>query len=235
MPIARLGEKVVIRLLDPESQTLKLDNMGLTVEDRRAIDALLGNREGIVLVTGPTGSGKTSTLYAALDAIRTAGINVVTVEDPVEYRIQGVNQIEVNEKQGFSFAAALRSVLRQDPDIVLLGEIRDLETAQTAWQAALSGHFVLSTLHTNDSASSIMRLRDIGIESFKLAAALKGVIAQRLMRRLCPHCAEDGRVHAAGGRAAAGRNAEGADSAGRAAARSACSAATGAGSRSKRS
>lgn len=191
VPIARLGEKVVIRLLDPESQTLKLDNMGLTVEDRKAIDTLLGHREGIVLVTGPTGSGKTSTLYAALDAIRTAGINVVTVEDPVEYRIQGVNQIEVNEKQGFTFAAALRSVLRQDPDIVLLGEIRDLETAQTAWQAALSGHFVLSTLHTNDSASSIMRLRDIGIESFKLAAALKGVIAQRLMRRLCPHCAED--------------------------------------------
>ena len=191
IPIARLGEKVVIRLLDPESQTLKLDNMGLTLEDRRAIDALLGHREGIVLVTGPTGSGKTSTLYAALDAIRTSGINVVTVEDPVEYRIQGVNQIEVNERQGFTFAAALRSVLRQDPDIVLLGEIRDLETAQTAWQAALSGHFVLSTLHTNDSASSIMRLRDIGIESFKLAAALKGVIAQRLMRRLCTHCAED--------------------------------------------
>ena len=188
VPIARMGEKIVIRLLDPHSQHLKLDTMGIAPEERRQLDALLQSREGILLVTGPTGSGKTSTLYAALEAIRTAGINVVTVEDPVEYRLQGVNQIEVNEKQGFSFAQALRSVLRQDPDIVLLGEIRDLETATTAWQAALSGHFVLSTLHTNDAASAVMRLRDIGIESFKISAALKGVVAQRLVRRLCPAC-----------------------------------------------
>lgn len=191
VPIARLGEKVVIRLLDPNSQTLKLDAIGLAVDERRMLDNLLGLREGIVLVTGPTGSGKTSTLYASLDSIRTPGINVVTVEDPVEYRIAGVNQIEVNDKQGFPFAAALRSVLRQDPDIILLGEIRDKETATTAWQAALSGHFVLSTLHTNDSVAAVMRLRDIGIEAFKISAALKGVVAQRLMRRLCPHCAED--------------------------------------------
>ena len=189
VPIARLGEKIVIRLLDPMSKHLDLDQMGLAPDERMTLDGLLGHREGIVLVTGPTGSGKTSTLYAALEAIRSPGINVVTVEDPVEYRLPGVSQIEVNEKQGFTFAAALRSVLRQDPDIVLLGEIRDLETAQTAWQAALSGHFVLSTLHTNDAASAVMRLRDIGIDAFKIAAALKGVVAQRLMRRLCPHCA----------------------------------------------
>jgi type II secretory ATPase GspE/PulE/Tfp pilus assembly ATPase PilB-like protein/CheY-like chemotaxis protein len=189
IPIARLGEKVVIRLLDPASTHLKLDAMGLPPEDRARIDALLNNRDGIVLVTGPTGSGKTSTLYAALESLRTPGINVVTVEDPVEYRLQGVNQIEVNERQGFTFANALRSVLRQDPDIVLLGEIRDLETAQTAWQAGLSGHLVLSTLHTNDAASAVMRLRDLGIDAFKIGAALRGVLAQRLLRRLCSHCA----------------------------------------------
>ncbi len=189
IPIARLGEKIVIRLLDPGSTHLKLDAMGLDPLERRQLDNLLRHREGIVLITGPTGSGKTSTLYAALDQIRTPGINVVTVEDPVEYRLAGVSQIEVNEKQGFTFASALRSVLRQDPDIVLLGEIRDLETAQTAWQAALSGHFVLSTLHTNDAAAAVMRLRDIGVEGFKIAAALKGVVAQRLVRRLCGACA----------------------------------------------
>jgi type IV pilus assembly protein PilB len=189
VPIARLGEKIVIRLLDPASNHLKLDAMGLAADERKTLDALLSNREGIVLVTGPTGSGKTSTLYAALEQIRTPGINVVTVEDPVEYRLPGVSQIEVNVKQGFSFAGALRSVLRQDPDIILVGEIRDPETAQTAWQAALSGHFVLSTLHTNDAAAAVMRLRDIGIEPFKIGAALKGVIAQRLLRRLCSACA----------------------------------------------
>ncbi len=191
VPIARLGEKIVIRLLDPASTHLKLDAMGLGQLERESLNALLGHREGIVLVTGPTGSGKTSMLYAALETIRSPGINVVTVEDPVEYRLAGVSQIEVNEKQGFTFANALRSVLRQDPDIILLGEIRDLETAQTAWQAALSGHFVLSTLHTNDAAAAVMRLRDIGVEAFKIAAALKGVVAQRLVRRLCTHCAAD--------------------------------------------
>jgi type II secretory ATPase GspE/PulE/Tfp pilus assembly ATPase PilB-like protein/ActR/RegA family two-component response regulator len=190
IPVARLGEKVVVRLRDPGSTTLSLGAMGLWPDELSSIEALLQNREGIVLVTGPTGSGKTFTLYAALDRIRTAGINVVTVEDPVEYRLEGVNQIQVNEKQGLTFATALRSVLRQDPDVVLLGEIRDLETATTAWQASLSGHLVLSTLHTNDAASSIARLRDIGIDSFKIAAALRGVLAQRLLRRLCPKCAD---------------------------------------------
>ncbi len=190
IPVARLGEKVVVRLLDPASKTLSLGAMGLWPDELATIESLLQNREGIVLVTGPTGSGKTSTLYAALDKIRTPGMNIVTVEDPVEYRLEGVNQIQVSEKQGFTFAAALRSVLRQDPDVVLLGEIRDLETATTAWQASLSGHFVLSTLHTNDAASSVTRLRDIGIDGYKIAAALKGVLAQRLLRTLCPRCAE---------------------------------------------
>lgn len=188
VPVARLGEKVVIRLLDPSSPLLRLDAIGLLDDDVRAIESLLANREGIVLLTGPTGSGKTSTLYAALDRIRSAGLNVVTVEDPVEYRLPGVNQIQVNEKQGFRFADALRSVLRQDPDVVLLGEIRDAETAQVAWQAALSGHFVMSTLHSNDSVSTIARLADIGVEPYKIAAALKGTVAQRLVRRLCPKC-----------------------------------------------
>ena len=189
VPIARLGEKVVIRLLDPASTHLKMSAMGLLEDKMQQFSAMLAHREGIVLVTGPTGSGKTSTLYAALDQVRSPGINVVTVEDPVEYRLAGVNQIEVKERQGFTFAAALRSVLRQDPDVVLLGEIRDLETATTAWQAALSGHLVLSTLHTNDAVSAVMRLRDIGVEHYKIAAALKGVAAQRLLRRLCPECA----------------------------------------------
>ncbi len=190
VPVARLGEKVVIRLLDPNATNLKLEAMGLWDDERAEIEGLLVHREGIVLVTGPTGSGKTSTLYAALDRVRTKAINVVTVEDPVEYRLAGVNQIQVNEKQGLTFASVLRSVLRQDPDVVLLGEIRDLEAAQTAWQAALSGHFVLSTIHTNDAATTVMRLVDIGVEAFKISAALKGIIAQRLVRRLCPHCAE---------------------------------------------
>ncbi len=189
IPIARYGEKVVVRLLDPSTGIAPLSGLGLWPDELAAFENLLKNREGVVLVTGPTGSGKTTTLYSALDRIRSTGINVVTVEDPVEYRMDGVNQIQVNEKQGFTFATALRSVLRQDPDVVLLGEIRDEETARTAWQAGLSGHFVLSTLHTNDAVGSIARLVDLGIEPYKMASALKGVLAQRLLRRLCPSCA----------------------------------------------
>jgi type IV pilus assembly protein PilB len=195
VPVSTYGEKIVVRLLDPASATLKLDAIGLWPDELAAVEGLLGHRDGILLVTGPTGSGTTSTLYAALDRIRTTGINttginVVTVEDPVEYRLPGVNQVEVSEKSGLTFAAALRSVLRQNPHVVLLGEIRDRETAQTAWEAALSGRLVLSTLHTNDAAASIAWLRDLGIEPFKLAAALRGVLAQRLLRRLCPRCSE---------------------------------------------
>jgi type II secretory ATPase GspE/PulE/Tfp pilus assembly ATPase PilB-like protein/CheY-like chemotaxis protein len=190
IPIARHGEKVVVRLLDPASTLLTLDALGLWPEERALLETLLQHREGIVLVTGPTGSGKTTALYAALQHVRTPGINVVTVEDPVEYQIQGVNQTQVSEATGFSFAAALRSVLRQDPNIILLGEIRDAETAAVAWQAGLTGHLVLTTIHTNDAASAITRLRDLGIDAYKIAGALKGVVAQRLLRRLCPRCAE---------------------------------------------
>jgi type II secretory ATPase GspE/PulE/Tfp pilus assembly ATPase PilB-like protein/CheY-like chemotaxis protein len=194
IPVARLGEKVVVRLLDPAGANLALGAMGLWPDELATLEALLRFREGIVLVTGPTGSGKTSTLYAALGHIKRPGLNVVTVEDPVEYRLPGVNQIQVSEKSGFTFAAALRSVLRQDPDLVLLGEIRDTETASTAWQASLTGHFVLSTLHTNDAVSSVMRLRDLGVDAYQIASALKGVVAQRLLRRLCPRCAEPARI-----------------------------------------
>lgn len=190
IPIARYGEKVVVRLLDPTTGIAPLAGLGLWPDELAALERLLRHREGVVLVTGPTGSGKTTTLYSALDRIRSAGINVVTVEDPVEYQLPGVNQIQVNERQGFTFATALRSVLRQDPDVVLLGEIRDEETAKTAWQAGLSGHLVLSTLHTNDAVTTVARLADLGVEPFKIAAALKGVLAQRLLRRLCPRCAE---------------------------------------------
>ena len=185
---ASAGEKVVIRILDSSNNILNLDNLGLSAGDFERIQHLVNLREGIVLVTGPTGSGKTTTLYAALRTILTRGVNIVTVEDPVEYKIPGIVQVQVNEKAGLTFAAALRSILRQDPDVVLVGEIRDKETASVAIQASLTGHLVLSTLHTIDAASSVARLLDIGVESYKIGAALKGVIAQRLVRRLCHSC-----------------------------------------------
>ena len=187
---ASQGEKVVVRILDTRATVLSLDGMGLRTDELERIKGLLQMREGVILVTGPTGSGKTTTLYSALRQIQTRGVNIVTVEDPVEYRLQGIVQVQVHEKAGLTFAAALRSILRQDPDVVLVGEIRDRETAATAVQASLTGHLVLSTLHTIDAASSITRLTDIGVESYKLAAALKGIIAQRLLRRICPKCRE---------------------------------------------
>ena len=161
-------------------------------EDERAtIKDLLNHKEGIVLVTGPTGSGKTTTLYSMLRMVQSEGVNIVTVEDPVEYRLgKGIVQVQVHEKAGLTFAAALRSILRQDPDVVLVGEIRDRETAQIAVQASLTGHLVLSTLHTNDAPNAITRLVDMGIEAYKIGAALRGVIAQRLMRELCSTCRE---------------------------------------------
>jgi type IV pilus assembly protein PilB len=189
VPIARRGEKVVIRILDKTNLRATISELGLSEKERALLTRLLGYREGMLLVTGPTGSGKTTTLYAALNQLKTGQVNIVTVEDPVEYDLAGVSQIQVNEAQGLTFASALRSVLRQDPDIVLVGEIRDLETAKTAIQAGLSGHFVLSTLHTNDAPSAVVRLRDMGIDSFKVASVLRGVLAQRLVRRVCPHCA----------------------------------------------
>ena len=183
------GEKVVIRILNTKQVMLELDALGLYPEETQMIRDLLGNKEGVLLCTGPTGSGKTTTLYACIREIMGEGINIVTVEDPVEYRMgKNIVQVQVNEKQGLTFATTLRSILRQDPDVVLVGEIRDIETAQIAVQASLTGHLVLSTLHTNDAPNTVTRLVDMGMEAFKIGAALRGVIAQRLMRRLCPHC-----------------------------------------------
>jgi type II secretory ATPase GspE/PulE/Tfp pilus assembly ATPase PilB-like protein len=187
---ASLGEKVVIRILDSRATVLSLDSLGFSGDELDAFKALLTHHEGVVLVTGPTGSGKTTTLYSAIRSIQTGKTNIVTVEDPVEYRLQGIVQVQVHEKAGLTFASALRSILRQDPDVVLVGEIRDRETAQIAIQASLTGHLVLSTLHTNDAPNAVTRLVDIGVEPYKIAASLRGVVAQRLMRRLCPSCKE---------------------------------------------
>jgi len=187
---ASVGEKVVIRILDSSQTVLDLEALGLNLEESGAIKELLDFRDGVILVTGPTGSGKTTTLYSAIQHIKSEGVNIVTVEDPVEYRMPGIVQVQVHEKAGLTFAAALRSILRQDPDVVLVGEIRDRETANIAIQASLTGHLVLSTLHTNDAANSVTRLVDIGIESYKISSALRGVVAQRLMRRLCTTCKE---------------------------------------------
>src|SRR3989475_419820 len=187
---AALGEKVVIRILDSRATVKTLDSLGLSPNETEGIKRLLENHEGILLVTGPTGSGKTTTLFSCINQIKSEGVNIVTVEDPVEYRMQGIVQVQVQEKAGLTFASALRSILRQDPNVVLIGEIRDRETAQIAVQASLTGHLVLSTLHTNDAANAVTRLVDIGVEAYKIAAALRGVVAQRLMRKLCPTCKE---------------------------------------------
>jgi type II secretory ATPase GspE/PulE/Tfp pilus assembly ATPase PilB-like protein len=186
------GEKIVIRVLDGSAGLRTLDAIGFAEHDLARIRSLLEQREGLVLVTGPTGSGKTTTLYAALREVQARGVNVVTVEDPIEYRLPGIVQVQVHEKAGLTFGAALRSIMRQDPDVILVGEIRDRETAEIAIQASLTGHLVFSTLHTNDAASAITRLVDIGAASYQIASAVKGVIAQRLVRRACPGCAGAG-------------------------------------------
>jgi type IV pilus assembly protein PilB len=194
VPVARRGEKVVIRILDKTNLRASIPDIQLPPQEEEIFRGLVRHREGMVLVTGPTGSGKTTTLYAVVNELRTGKVNIVTVEDPVEYDIPGISQLQVNEAQGFTFATALRSVLRQDPDILLVGEIRDSETAGIAIQAGLSGHLVLSTLHTNDAPAAVVRLRDLGTDGFKLAAVLKGIVAQRLVRRLCLKCAEPVKV-----------------------------------------
>lgn len=191
LPVSH-GEKIVIRVLDGTAGLRTLEAIGFAEADLLRIRRLLECREGLVLVTGPTGSGKTTTLYAALREIQARGVNVVTVEDPIEYRLPGVVQVQVHEKAGLTFGAALRSIVRQDPDVILVGEIRDRETAEIAIQASLTGHLVLSTLHTNDAASAVTRLIDIGVPSYQIATAVKGVVAQRLVRRVCPECSAAG-------------------------------------------
>lgn len=182
------GERAVLRLLDRRQGLISLNELGLEGDDRKHFEELLGRTNGIVLVTGPTGSGKTTTLYAALNRIHTEEKNIITVEDPVEYQLKGIGQIHVNSKIGLTFASGLRSILRQDPDVIMVGEIRDFETAEIAIQASLTGHLVLSTLHTNDAASAVTRLIDMGIEPFLVASSLMAVLAQRLVRNICPHC-----------------------------------------------
>ncbi len=184
------GEGVVLRVLSKAAVLMSLDDLGMPEGIRKTWDRLINRPHGILLVTGPTGSGKSTTLYASLNRIVSEEIKVITVEDPVEYHIGGINQIQVNHKVGLDFAGGLRSILRHDPDVVMIGEIRDKETAETAVQASLTGHLVFSTLHTNDAAGSMTRLLDMGVEPFLVSSSLEGVMAQRLVRRLCKQCAE---------------------------------------------
>jgi len=184
------GESVVLRILDRSNLALDFESLGFTSETLPPFLRLLRQPHGIVLVTGPTGSGKTTTLYAALTVMNTADRKILTIEDPIEYRLAGINQTQVNPQIGLSFAAALRSFLRQDPDVMMVGEVRDLETAQVAVQAALTGHTILSTLHTNSAASAVTRLLDMGVEPFLITSTVNGILAQRLVRRLCDHCRE---------------------------------------------
>ncbi|MFN2308377.1 MAG: type II secretion system ATPase GspE [Gammaproteobacteria bacterium] len=182
------GERVVMRLLDKQAGRLDLEHLGMASAARLTIDRLIRRPHGIILVTGPTGSGKTTTLYAALTKLNDHSRNILTVEDPIEYYLDGIGQTQVNTKVEMTFARGLRAILRQDPDVVMVGEIRDLETAEIAVQASLTGHLVLSTLHTNSAVGAVTRLRDMGVEPFLLASSLIGVLAQRLVRVLCPHC-----------------------------------------------
>jgi general secretion pathway protein E len=187
LPVA-FGEKVVMRIFDPQVVMQDLTGLGFYADELQTFNDFIQRPHGIVLVTGPTGSGKTTTLYSALKSISSREINVTTIEDPIEMVYQDFNQTEVQLKVGITFAAALRHILRQDPDVIMVGEIRDGETAQYAIQAALTGHLVFSTLHTNDASSSISRLVDLGVERFLISSTLVGSMAQRLVRKICPHC-----------------------------------------------
>src|SRR6185437_13360222 len=184
------GEKVVMRVLDNKAISVPLEALGFGAQSLELWKEQLDQPHGIMLVTGPTGSGKTTTLYSSLRVMDGNKLNISTVEDPIEYQLAQANQVQVHDKIGMSFSAALRSLLRQDPDVVMLGEIRDPETAQIAVQAALTGHLVLSTLHTNDAPSSITRLINIGVEPYLISAAVNAILAQRLVRKICPHCRE---------------------------------------------
>lgn len=187
---SRHGERVVLRLLDNSETRFSLADLGMPEDVQEAFETALAQPNGIILVTGPTGAGKTTTLYAGLNRLNEQTRNILTVEDPIEYAIDGIGQTQVNAKVGMTFAAGLRAILRQDPDIVMVGEIRDVETAEIAVQASLTGHLVLSTVHTNSAIAAIARLRDMGVESYLLASTLTAIVAQRLVRRLCPHCRE---------------------------------------------
>jgi type IV pilus assembly protein PilB len=182
------GEKVVMRLLDRSNFLKSKGELGFTEHNMEMFNSILDSPNGVILVTGPTGSGKTTTLYAALNELNTMNKNIITVEDPVEYKIEGINQVQVNTKAGLLFSTGLRSILRQDPDIIMVGEIRDEETAEIAVRAAITGHLVISTLHTNDAPSTIMRLIDMGVKPFLVAASLRGIVAQRLVKRICTNC-----------------------------------------------
>ncbi len=182
------GENVVLRLLDQTSPLIKLEDLGFAEEMLHRFKQLLRRPNGIILVTGPTGSGKTTTLYACLNLINSMDKNIITIEDPVEYRLSLIRQTQVNLKAGITFAKGLRSILRQDPDVIMVGEIRDLETSEVATQAALTGHLVLSTLHTNDASEAVTRLMDIGVEPYLISSSVVGVLAQRLIRTICPNC-----------------------------------------------
>lgn len=185
------GEKIVLRLLDLSTGIKSVDSLGFSDGNAEAFRDMISKPYGILLITGPTGSGKTTTLYAALNQLNTESANIITIEDPVEYQLEGVNQVHVNPGVGLTFAAGLRSILRQDPNIVMVGEIRDKETAEIAVRASLTGHLVLSTLHTNDAISTISRLRDMGVEPYLIASSLLGVVAQRLVRKICPDCRKE--------------------------------------------
>ena len=184
------GERVVMRLLDKEAGKLKLDDLGMPSHIKNGLGELITRPHGIILVTGPTGSGKTTTLYAALQQMNRSDRNIMTVEDPVEYDLPGISQTQINLRAGMTFSKGLRAILRQDPDVILLGEIRDGETAEIATQASLTGHLVLSTLHTNTAAGAVTRLQDLGVDSFLLSSTIRGILSQRLVRRLCDHCKE---------------------------------------------
>ncbi len=185
------GERLVMRLLDKARGLLSLEELGMKPDERKRLEELIRRPNGMILFTGPTGSGKSTSLYAILQALARPQVNIITVEDPIEYDLPGVGQVQVNDKAGLTFSSSLRSILRQDPDIIMIGEMRDFDTAHIGIQSSLTGHLVLSTLHTNDSISAVTRLIDMGIEPYLVSSSLLGVVAQRLVRRICPHCREE--------------------------------------------